>query len=138
MLFGSCNCMTRPSSFSRRSLLRAGGASFVSALVSTMIGSGRTAQAKTLSEAVPEIDRLSVRIVTDIMVRRNVPSEKVEGLTVERAGPNEIPDAPPRSTLVGEWGLSMHAESHRGNEVRNILVDFGYNPVTLLNNMGKA
>ena len=136
MLFGSCNCMTRPSSFSRRSLLRAGGASFVSALVSTMIGSGRTAQAETLSEAVPEVDRLSVRIVTDIMVRRNVPSEKVEGLTVERAGPNEIPDAPPRSTLVGEWGLSMHAESHRGNEVRNILVDFGYNPVTLLNNMG--
>ncbi len=136
MLFGSCNCMTRPSSFSRRSLLRAGGASFVSALVSTMIGSGRTAQAKTLSEAVPEVDRLSVRIVTDIMVRRNVPSEKVEGLTVERTGPNEIPDAPPRSTLVGEWGLSMHAESHRENEVRNILVDFGYNPVTLLNNMG--
>jgi 7,8-dihydropterin-6-yl-methyl-4-(beta-D-ribofuranosyl)aminobenzene 5'-phosphate synthase len=136
MLFGSCNCMTRTSSFSRRSLLRAGGASFVSALVSTMIGSGRTAQAKTLSEAVPEVDHLSVRIVTDIMVRRNVPSEKVEGLTVERAGPNEIPDAPPRSTLVGEWGLSMHAESHRGNEVRNILVDFGYNPVTLLNNMG--
>jgi 7,8-dihydropterin-6-yl-methyl-4-(beta-D-ribofuranosyl)aminobenzene 5'-phosphate synthase len=136
MLFGSCSCMTRPSSFSRRSLLHAGGASFVSALVSTMIGSGRTAQAKTLSEAVPEVDRLSVRIVTDIMVRRNVPSEKVEGLTIERAGPNEIPDAPPRSTLVGEWGLSMHAESHRGNEVRNILVDFGYNPVTLLNNMG--
>ena len=136
MLFGSCNCMTRPSSLSRRGLLCAGGAGFVSALVSTMIGSGRTAQAKTLSEAVPEVDRLSVRIVTDIMVRRNVPSEKVEGLTVERAGPNEIPDAPPRSTLVGEWGLSMHAESHRGNEVRNILVDFGYNPVTLLNNMG--
>ena len=136
MLFGSCNCMTRPSSFSRRSLLRAGGVSFVSALVSTMIGSGQTAQAKTMSEAVPEVDRLSVRIVTDIMVRRNVPSEKVEGLTVERAGPNEIPDGPPRTTLVGEWGLSMHAESHRGNEVRNILVDFGYNPVTLLNNMG--
>src|SRR5262245_66225309 len=81
MLFGSCNCMTRPSSFSRRSLLRAGGASFVSALVSTMIGSGRTAQAKTLSEAVPEVDRLSVRIVTDIMVRRNVPSEKPDGRT---------------------------------------------------------
>jgi len=136
MLFGSCNCMTRPSSFSRRSLLRAGGASFVSGLVSTMIGSGRTAQAKTLTEAVPEVDRLSIRIVTDIMVRRNVPSEKVEGLTVERAGPNEIPDAPPRTTLVGEWGLAMHAESHRGNQVRNILVDFGYNPVTLLNNMG--
>jgi 7,8-dihydropterin-6-yl-methyl-4-(beta-D-ribofuranosyl)aminobenzene 5'-phosphate synthase len=135
MLFGSCNCMTRPSSLSRRGLLCAGGAGFISALVSTMIGNGRTAQAKTLSGAVPEVDRLSVRIVTDIMVRRNVGSEKLDGLTVERAPPNEAPNTPPRATLVGEWGLSMHAESQRGAEVRSILVDFGYNPVTLLNNM---
>jgi 7,8-dihydropterin-6-yl-methyl-4-(beta-D-ribofuranosyl)aminobenzene 5'-phosphate synthase len=135
MLFGSCNCITRPSSLSRRRLLCAGGAGFVSALISTMIGSGRTAQAKTLSGAVPEVDRLSVRIVSDIIVRRNVASQKLDGLTIERAQPNEIPDARPRTTLVGEWGLSMHAESQRGDEVRNILVDFGYNPVTLLNNM---
>jgi len=135
MLFGSCNCITRPSSLSRRSLLCAGGAGFVSALVSTMIGSGRTAQAKTLTGAAPEVDRLSVRIVSDIMVRRNVASQKLDGLMVERAQPNEVPDAPPRTTLVGEWGLSMHAESQRGDEVRSILVDFGYNPVTLLNNM---
>src|ERR1700694_350299 len=135
MLFGSCNCMTRPSSLSRRSLLCAGGAGFVSALISTMIGSGRTAQAKMLTGAAPEVDRLSVRIVSDIMVRRNVASQKLDGLMVERAQPNDVLDAPPRTTLVGEWGLSMHAESHRGDEVRNILVDFGYNPVTLLNNM---
>ena len=135
MLFGSCNCMSGPASLSRRKLLRAGGVGFVSALVSTMVGIGRTAQAKTLTGEVPEVDRLSVRIVSDIMVRRNVPSQKLEGLTIERAPPNEIPDAPPRATLVGEWGLSMHAESQRRDEVRNILVDFGYNPVTLLNNM---
>ena len=135
MLFGSCNCMTRPSSVSRRSLLCVGGAGFVSALISTMIGSGRTAQAKMLTGAAPEVDRLSVRIVSDIMVRRNVASQKLDGLMVERAQPNEVLDAPPRTTLVGEWGLSMHAESQRGDEVRSILVDFGYNPVTLLNNM---
>jgi 7,8-dihydropterin-6-yl-methyl-4-(beta-D-ribofuranosyl)aminobenzene 5'-phosphate synthase len=134
MLFGSCNC-PRPSSLSRRTVLRTGGASFVSTLVSTMIGNGRTAQARTLSGVVPEVDRLSVRIVTDIMVRRNVGSEKLDGLTVERAPPNEVPNALPRATLVGEWGLSMHAESQRGTETRNVLVDFGYNPVTLLNNM---
>ena len=29
----------------------------------------------------------------------------------------------------------MHAESRRGSEVRNILVDFGYQSATLLNNM---
>jgi 7,8-dihydropterin-6-yl-methyl-4-(beta-D-ribofuranosyl)aminobenzene 5'-phosphate synthase len=135
MLFGSCNCMSRPAPLSRRTLLCAGGAGFITALVSTMTGTGRAAQAKTLSGEVPEVDRLSVRIVTDIMVRRGAPSQKLDGLTIERAPPNEIPDAPPRTTLVGEWGLSIHAESQRRDEVRNVLVDFGYNPVTLLNNM---
>ena len=81
------------------------------------------------------MDRLSVRIVSDIIVRRYATSQKLDGLTIERMQGNETPDAPPRSTLVGEWGLSMHAESQRGDEVRNILVDFGYNPVTLLTNM---
>jgi 7,8-dihydropterin-6-yl-methyl-4-(beta-D-ribofuranosyl)aminobenzene 5'-phosphate synthase len=64
LLFGSCDCMTRPSSLSRRALLCAGGAGFVSALVGTMIGSGRTARAKALSEAIPEVDRLSVPLST--------------------------------------------------------------------------
>jgi 7,8-dihydropterin-6-yl-methyl-4-(beta-D-ribofuranosyl)aminobenzene 5'-phosphate synthase len=135
LLFGSCDCMTRPSFLSRRALLCAGGAGFVSALVGTMIGSGRTAQAKALSEAIPQVDRLSVRIVDDIIVRRYGTSQKLDGLTIERMQGNETTDAPPRATLVGEWGLSMHAESQRAEEVRNILVDFGYNPVTLLNNM---
>src|SRR5262249_43568728 len=34
-----------------------------------------------------------------------------------------------------EWGLSMHAQSQRGSEVRNILIDFGYMPETLNNNI---
>src|SRR6516165_10733170 len=118
-----------------RELFCAGGAGFVSALVSTMIGSGQTARAQTLGKSVPEVDRLNVRMVTDIIVRRAVPSQKFDGLTVERNMYNEAPAVPPRATLLGEWGLSMHAESQRGNEVRNILVDFGYNPVTLLTNM---
>jgi 7,8-dihydropterin-6-yl-methyl-4-(beta-D-ribofuranosyl)aminobenzene 5'-phosphate synthase len=135
MLFGSCNCISRPSSLSRRGLLCAGGAGFVSALVSTMIGSARTARAQPLGEAVPEVDRLKVRIVTDNIVRQFVPSQKIDGLTTERSGGNQTPDAPPRTTLVGEWGLSIHAESQRGDEVRNVLVDFGYTPETLLNNL---
>jgi 7,8-dihydropterin-6-yl-methyl-4-(beta-D-ribofuranosyl)aminobenzene 5'-phosphate synthase len=135
MLFGSCNCIAQSSSLSRRRLLCAGGAGFVSALVGTLIGSGQTAQAQTLSGKVPEVDRLSVRIVDDIIVRRYATSQKRDGLTIDRMQGDESPDVAPRATLVGEWGLSMHAESHRGDEVRNILVDFGYNPVTLLNNM---
>src|SRR5262245_2538739 len=128
MLFGPCNCSPTLQSLSRRGLLCAGGAGFLTALASTLIGSGRTAQAKTLGGSVPEVDRVNVTIVSDIMVRRNVATQKFDGLTVERAQPNEVADKPPRATLVGEWGLSMHAESHRGDEVRQILVDFGYNP----------
>jgi 7,8-dihydropterin-6-yl-methyl-4-(beta-D-ribofuranosyl)aminobenzene 5'-phosphate synthase len=127
--------MTRRSQLSRRTLLRAGGFGFVAALVDTMIGSGRTAQAKTLSATVPEVDRLSVRIVDDIIARRYGTSQKLDGLSIERMQGNETPDAAPHATLVGEWGLSMHAESQRDAEVRSILVDFGYNPVTLLTNM---
>ena len=135
MLLSSCGCNFQTSSISRRRLLCTGGASFVSALVSTMIGSGQMARAQTLTGAIPQVDRLSVRIVSDIIVRRYATSQKLDGLAIERMQGNETPDAPPRATLVGEWGLSMHAESQRADEVRNILVDFGYNPVTLLTDM---
>jgi 7,8-dihydropterin-6-yl-methyl-4-(beta-D-ribofuranosyl)aminobenzene 5'-phosphate synthase len=128
MLFGACNCTPAGSGLSRRGFLCAGGAGFITGVLGTLFGSGRTAQAKTLSGPVPEVERLNVTIVDDIMVRRNVATQKLEGLTIERAQPNEIPDKAPRATLVGEWGLSMHAESHRGDEIRQILVDFGTIP----------
>jgi 7,8-dihydropterin-6-yl-methyl-4-(beta-D-ribofuranosyl)aminobenzene 5'-phosphate synthase len=136
MLFGTCNCNPGFSSISRRGVLCAGGAGFVSALIDTLVGTSRTAQAQALGARVPEVDRLAVRIVTDNEVIQFVPSERREGLTIERrtAG-NQTPDAPPRYTLTGEWGLSMHAESQRGNETRNVLVDFGYTPEALLTNM---
>jgi 7,8-dihydropterin-6-yl-methyl-4-(beta-D-ribofuranosyl)aminobenzene 5'-phosphate synthase len=135
MLFGTCGCGSRSSSVSRRGLLCAGGAGFVSALVGTLLGTSRTAQAQALGAQVPQVDWLAVRIVTDNQVVQFVPSEKREGLSIERKGGNQTPDAPPHTTLTGEWGLSMHAESRRGVERRNILVDFGYTSETLLNNM---
>jgi hypothetical protein len=85
---------------------------FVSALIDTLIGDSRTAQAQPLGSRVPEVDRLAVRMVTDNEVIQFVPSEKREGLTIERrTSGNQTRDAPPRTTLTGEWGLSMHAES---------------------------
>jgi 7,8-dihydropterin-6-yl-methyl-4-(beta-D-ribofuranosyl)aminobenzene 5'-phosphate synthase len=135
MLFGTCKCNRRASSISRRELLCAGGAGFVSALIGTLVGTSRTAQAQALGSQVPEVDRLAVRIVTDNQIIQFVPSEKSEGLAIERRNANLTPEAPPRTALNGEWGLSMHAESRRGNELRNILIDFGYTPETLLNNM---
>ena len=102
MLFGACNCTPAAAGLSRRGLLCAGGAGFVTALIGTLIGSGRTAHAKTLTGPVPEVDRLNVTIVDDIMVRRNVATQKLDGLTVERAQPNEVPEKAPRATLVAD------------------------------------
>jgi 7,8-dihydropterin-6-yl-methyl-4-(beta-D-ribofuranosyl)aminobenzene 5'-phosphate synthase len=120
---------------SRRGLLCVGGVGLASALVGTIFGGEQIVRAQTLGGEVPEVDRLAIRIVTDNIVRQFVPSQKLDGGGVERMGGNQTPDAPPRTTLVGEWGLSLHAESHRGGEVRRVLVDFGYTPETLLNNM---
>jgi len=40
----------------------------------------------------------------------------------------------PGRTLISEFGLSMHAESKRGNEARNLLMDFGFTHEALNNN----
>ena len=123
MLFGTCNCLPVSHRLSRRNLLYAGGAGFVSTLVGTLAGTGRIARAQPLGSRVPEVDRLAVTIVTDTQIIKFIPTEKRLGLTIERRpGGNLRPDAPPRFDLVGEWGLSMHAQSQRGSEVRNILM----------------
>jgi 7,8-dihydropterin-6-yl-methyl-4-(beta-D-ribofuranosyl)aminobenzene 5'-phosphate synthase len=117
-------------------MLCAGGAGFVTALIGTLAGSSRTAQAQALASKPPEVDSLAVRIVTDNQIIKFIPTEKRDGLTIERSpGGNLSKDAPPSVELIGEWGLAMHAQSRRGNEARNILVDFGYQSQTLLNNM---
>jgi 7,8-dihydropterin-6-yl-methyl-4-(beta-D-ribofuranosyl)aminobenzene 5'-phosphate synthase len=136
MLFNACSCLPTSLSMSRRGLLCAGGAGFVSALVGVLAGSSRTARAQALGAKPPEVDSLAVRIVTDNQIIKWIPTEKRNGLTIERRpGGNLSADKPPSVDLVAEWGLSMHAESRRGAEVRNILIDFGYQPTTLLNNM---
>jgi len=136
MLFGACNCIGEPSLVATLAPLCGGGAGFVSAVIGTMIANSQTGEARALGRAVPEVDRLAVRMVTDNVVIQFVQSEQRDGITIERrSAGNTTPDAPPRAALNGEWGLSMYAQSCRGSEVRNVLVDFGYTPEVLLNNM---
>jgi 7,8-dihydropterin-6-yl-methyl-4-(beta-D-ribofuranosyl)aminobenzene 5'-phosphate synthase len=134
MLFNLCNCTS--GSLAAAGALCAGGAGFVTAMIGAMVAAARTAPAKPLGRTVPEVDRLKVRIVTDNIVMQFVPTETRGGITIERrSGGNTRPDAPPRHALNGEWGLAMHAESQRGEETRHVLVDFGYTPEVLTNNM---
>jgi 7,8-dihydropterin-6-yl-methyl-4-(beta-D-ribofuranosyl)aminobenzene 5'-phosphate synthase len=136
MLFGPCAQDAAASFLPATNSLCAGSVGFVTAMMATLAANARTAPAKTLGRAVPEVDRLAVHMVTDNIVIQFVPSETRDGLTVERhTRGNLAPDRPPRAALNGEWGLAMCAESQRADEIRHILIDFGYTPEVLLNNM---
>jgi 7,8-dihydropterin-6-yl-methyl-4-(beta-D-ribofuranosyl)aminobenzene 5'-phosphate synthase len=133
MLFNLCNCVP-PSALTAGSFC-AGGAGFVTAMMATLAANNRTQAAKTLRGEVPVVDTLAVRMVTDNVIVQFVPGEQRDGLTIERRSGNTKPDRPPRTVLNGEWGLAMYAESKRGDETRHLLIDFGYTPEVLLNNM---
>src|SRR3954471_12711118 len=99
MLFGACSCLPAAFSMSRRGLLCAGG--FVTALIGTLASSSRIARAQALASKPPEVDSLAVRIVTDNQIIKWIPTEKRDGLTIERRpGGNLRPDAAPSVDLV--------------------------------------
>jgi 7,8-dihydropterin-6-yl-methyl-4-(beta-D-ribofuranosyl)aminobenzene 5'-phosphate synthase len=120
----------------RADALCAGGAGFVTAVVATLVGSGRAVEAQGLGTDVPQVDSVSVRMVTDNEVIQFVPSERRADLTIDRSagGSFNSLNALPRP-LRGEYGLAMLAESKRGQESRNVLIDFGFTSDVLINNL---
>jgi 7,8-dihydropterin-6-yl-methyl-4-(beta-D-ribofuranosyl)aminobenzene 5'-phosphate synthase len=119
----------------RRSILCGGGAAALSLLLAGLLGGSRPARAEVLAGPVPELDSLSVRIVTDSYQFAVAPSQKTQGLAIEHFGWGISPDHPPGQTLVSEFGLAMHVTTRRGEETRRILVDFGFTPAALNNNL---
>lgn len=115
---------------SRRDVLCAGGTALFARLVSGLLGGAAAARAETLSGSVPEVDRLAVRVVIDSYQLAIAPNTKIGKVSVERFG---MP--PAGRSLLGEFGLSLHAQSHRRSEIRNVLVDFGFTPQALNNNL---
>lgn len=83
---------------------------------------------------VPEVDRLSVRVVTDSYHHAFEKTQRIGDINVERFA-FALSSDPPRKALQNEWGLSLHVESARGAETRQILIDFGFTPETLNNNL---
>ena len=92
MLFGPCTQNAVASFLPATSLLCSGGAGFITAMMATLATNARTAPAKTLGGEVPVVDTLAVRMVTDNIVIQFVPSEKRDGLTIERRSGNTKPD----------------------------------------------
>jgi 7,8-dihydropterin-6-yl-methyl-4-(beta-D-ribofuranosyl)aminobenzene 5'-phosphate synthase len=118
-------------SIPRRSLLAsAAGLGLMGGVFSNI----RIATAQSLTGAPPEVDRLAVRVVTDSYHHQFAPSGRVGDVTVQRYSRPPSSELP--RTLMNEWGLSLHLESTRGSESRQILVDFGFTPETLTSNLG--
>ncbi len=76
-----------------------------------------------------------MRVVIDSYQFAVAPSKALGEVDVQHFGWGISDDKPPDRTLISEFGLSMHAESQRGAEIRNILMDFGFTSQALVNNV---
>ena len=82
---------------------------------------------------VPVVDRLAVWAVVDNAYNVLVKSAKVGSVDVQRAGFGLGPLL--NKQLQSEFGLGFHLESHRGDETRAYLLDFGLTPTAELSNL---
>ena len=134
-----CRCNSEPRPFlcdavDRRELICGGGAALVAGLLAGLLGGASPASAEKLTGEVPELDRVAVRVLIDSYQFAVAPGRKTDGLDIQHFGWG-IGDHPPARTLISEFGLSMHVETQRGSETRNTLVDFGFTPEALNNNI---
>jgi 7,8-dihydropterin-6-yl-methyl-4-(beta-D-ribofuranosyl)aminobenzene 5'-phosphate synthase len=119
----------------RRDVVCGGGLVAFGMMLTALLGSTKPVRAAAVTGAVPEIDSLAVRVVVDSYQFAVAPSKKFGDVAVQHFGWGLEEGKPPGRTLVSEFGLSMHVETHRGAETRNTLVDFGFTPEALVTNV---
>jgi 7,8-dihydropterin-6-yl-methyl-4-(beta-D-ribofuranosyl)aminobenzene 5'-phosphate synthase len=81
----------------------------------------------------PVVDSLSIQVVADGNHDIFISGAQVPGVRVERV--RGFRGAQERRTLRSEHGLSLHLTSRRGSETRRFLLDFGWTPEVLNNNL---
>jgi 7,8-dihydropterin-6-yl-methyl-4-(beta-D-ribofuranosyl)aminobenzene 5'-phosphate synthase len=118
---------------SRRDVLRATAVLGGSAALSALPGWTRQATAQAQAIAVPVVDRLAVRVVTDSYQDAMVRTARMGQVEVQRVGLILGPRL--GRHLHNEFGLSLHLESQRGPETKSLLLDFGFTPTALFNNL---
>src|SRR5262249_53587008 len=80
----------------------------------------------------PVVDKLSIRVLIDSTHNLFLRPATVNGASVQ---PTPLSTGFP-NVIHTQWGLSLWLESQRGNELRTLMLDFGYTPDVLINNMG--
>jgi 7,8-dihydropterin-6-yl-methyl-4-(beta-D-ribofuranosyl)aminobenzene 5'-phosphate synthase len=119
----------------RRDVVCGGGAFVFGILVASLLGGSKPVRAQPIARDVPEVDRVSVRVVTDSYQFAVLAGGKTGDVDVQHFGWGLSADKPPDRTLISEFGLSMHAQSAHGSETRNLLMDFGFTAGALNNNL---
>ena len=122
--------------FHRRQIICGGGTLVFGAMLASLLGGSKPVRAQPIAGTVPEVDALSVRVVVDSYQFAVAASKKTGSVDVQHFGWGLSKDKTPRRTLISEFGLSMHAASKRGDEIGNLLIDFGFTAEALNNNIG--
>ena len=112
-------------SFDRRNFLQAAAA------LGGAIAVGGWAPARAATLDVPVVDKLAIQVLVDSSFDLFLRPGQVNGVSVApAAGFTDY-----RRSLHNEWGLSLWLESQRAAERRTLMLDYGYTPEVLANNM---
>lgn len=115
------------SNVSRRAFMGVAAAGFATSL------SRRAVAAPPL--AVPHVDSLTLHTIVDnATFGPFLPDQTLPGLRVTRGGMGGGARMS-RQSLMAEFGLSILAQSRLANVERTVMVDFGYSPEVLANNL---
>ena len=79
----------------------------------------------------PLVDKLTIRVLIDSSFNNFFRPAQAGG--VATTPPPRARDY--RQALHNEWGLSLFIDSQRGSDQRKIMLDFGYTPEALINNI---
>jgi 7,8-dihydropterin-6-yl-methyl-4-(beta-D-ribofuranosyl)aminobenzene 5'-phosphate synthase len=110
----------------------------VSALATPMLVCTRLVQAQGQATPAPRIEApvvesLSIQVVTDGNHDIFISGAQAPGVRVERT--RGFYGAQQNRSLRSEWGLSLYLTSQQGGETRRFLLDFGWTPEVLNNNL---
>jgi 7,8-dihydropterin-6-yl-methyl-4-(beta-D-ribofuranosyl)aminobenzene 5'-phosphate synthase len=112
--------------FSRRAVLAAALGTSLSFGLSPAWSAGRS----------PQVDSVALQVLVDnTTFGPFLPDLALPGLKVARHTGDAGKQVMAARALLGEFGLSILATSHRGDAVARVLVDFGYSPGTVRNNL---
>jgi 7,8-dihydropterin-6-yl-methyl-4-(beta-D-ribofuranosyl)aminobenzene 5'-phosphate synthase len=85
--------------------------------------------------AIPAIDSLDIQVLVDNATFGPFLSDETRpGLRIQRSSGRPSPQMS-RHALMAEFGLSLLARSRSGAQSRAIMVDFGYSPEVMANNL---